>query len=204
MSDPGTGLSDFVDPYVDPATGILKNLVGARTQAELDAIESDLVPIREVRLRARPPKPTRDLTELRAIHRTLFEPIYGWAGELRTVDIRKNIEGGEYFVPVSMIERSAHFTFTELAEDDHLKGMSRDRFIERLAHHYDQLNYVHPFREGNGRTQRAFWNSVALAAGRELDWTSATGEVNDAASRLAAEKQDHSQLIAMLDQVVSR
>ncbi|WP_051191852.1 hypothetical protein [Microbacterium luticocti] len=96
-------MSEVVDPYVDPATGILKNLVGARTQAELDAIEADLVPIREVRLRARLPKPTRDLTELRAIHRTLFEAIYGWAGELRTVDIRKNIEGGEYFVPVSPV-----------------------------------------------------------------------------------------------------
>ncbi|MFT4157993.1 MAG: Fic family protein [Microbacterium sp.] len=197
-------MSDFVDPYVDSATGILRNLVGAQTQAELDTIESDLVPIRELRLLAHPPKPTRDLSELRAIHRTLLTPIYGWAGELRTVDIRKNVDGGTYFVPVSMIERCAHFSFVELAEDDHLKGMNRERFIERLAHHYDQLNYIHPFREGNGRTQRAFWNSIAGAAGRTLDWTCISGGVNDAASRRAAERRDNSSLIAMFDQIVDR
>ncbi|MFT3799196.1 Fic/DOC family protein [Microbacterium sp.] len=197
-------MTEFVDPYVDPETGVLKNLVGARSKAELERIEADLSKARLIDLANARIKATRDLVEFRAIHRYLFQDVFGWAGELRTVDIRKNVEGGEYFVPVSMIERAAHFTFTQLAEDDHLKGMSRGRFIERLAHHYDQLNYVHPFREGNGRAQRAFWNSVALAAGQELDWTSTTGEVNDAASRRAAEKQDHSLLIAMLDQVVSR
>lgn len=197
-------MADFVDPYVDPTTGVLGNLVGARTQAELDAIEADLVPIREVRLKLELPRPTRDLTELRAIHRHLFAPIYSWAGELRTVDIRKNVDGGEYFVPVSLIERAAHFTFTELANDDHLKGMDRAHFVERLAHHYDQLNYIHPFREGNGRAQRAFWNEVALAAGRELDWSGVSGSANDTASRIAVEQQDLSLLIAMFDQIVSR
>ena len=130
-------MPDFVDPYLDPATGILKNLVGAATQAELDAVEGDLVPIRALRLAAEPPKPTGDLAELRAIHRFLFSPIYGWAGELRTVDIRKNVEGAGYFVPVSVIERAAGFAAPELRADDYLRGMDRATFIVRLAHHYD-------------------------------------------------------------------
>lgn len=200
---PATGLPDFVDPYVDPATGILKNLVGARSQAALDAIEGDLVPIRALRLEADPPKPTGDLSELRAIHRFLFEPIYGWAGELRTVDIRKNVEGSGYFVPVSMIERASGFAADELRQDRFLRGMDRPTFIARLAHHYDQLNYIHPFREGNGRAQRWFWNRVARDAGWRLSWLGVTGEVNDDASRVAAESRDLQPLIAMLEQVVT-
>lgn len=196
-------MPDFTDPYVDPETGILENLVGARSQAELDAIEADLVPIRVLRLELDPPRPTGDLAELQAIHRFLFEPIYGWAGRLRTVDIRKNIEGGQYFVPVSMIERAAHFAAGELRDDDYLRGMDRDTFIARLAHHYDQFNYIHPFREGNGRAQRAFWDRIARDAGWLLSWLAITGEVNDAASQAAAERQDLDPLIAMFRQVVT-
>lgn len=167
-------------------------------------IEGDLVPVRALRLEADSPAPTRDLVELRAIHRYLFSLVYGWAGELRTVDIRKNTEGAGYFVPVSMIERAAGFVAQELREDDYLRGLDRQTFIARLAHHYDQLNYIHPFREGNGRTQRLFWDRVARDAGWQLSWLGVTGEVNDAASRAAAEAGDLEPLIAMLDQVVSR
>ena len=196
-------MPDFVDPYLDPATGILKNLVGAATQAELDAVEGDLVPIRALRLAAEPPKPTGDLAELRAIHRFLFSPIYGWAGELRTVDIRKNVEGAGYFVPVSMIERAAGFAAEELRADDDLRGMDRATFIARLAHHYDQFNYIHPFREGNGRTQRWMWDRVARDAGWRLSWLGVSGAINDAASRIAADDQDLAPLIEMFDRVVT-
>lgn len=153
-------MTDFVDPYVNRATGILHNLVAATTQEALDQIEADLVEARTIDLPKQPIRWTRDLTELRAIHRYLFADVYDWAGQLRTVDIRKNVEGSEYFVPVSLIERAARFAAGELAEDNFLRGMDRDTFIGRLAHHDDQLNYIHPFRGGNGRTQRAFWDRV--------------------------------------------
>lgn len=201
---PATGLPEFVDPYVDPSTAIPKNVVGAKTQAELDAIEGDLIPIRALRLELDPPEPTGDLAELRAVHRYLFSPIYGWAGELRTVDIRKNVEGAGYFVPVSMIERAAGHAAEELRQDGQLRGMDRRTFIARLAHHYDQFNYIHPFREGNGRTQRWFWDRVARDAGWQLSWLGVTGAVNYAASHAAAEDRDLGPLIEMLDQVVTR
>lgn len=140
--------------------------------------------------------------ELRAIHRYLFQDVYAWAGDLRTVDIRKNVEGSEYFVPVSLIERAATFTATELAEDSHLRGMKRSTFIARLSHHYDQLNYIHPFREGNGRSQRVFWDRVARDAGWRLTWLAVTDEVNDNASRIASETQDLEPLIEMFNSIV--
>ncbi|MBU3995477.1 MAG: Fic family protein [Actinobacteria bacterium] len=198
-----TESSDFVDPYLDPATGILKNLVGATTQTELDAIEGDLVPVRALRLDVNSPPPTRDLTELRAIHRHLLSPVYEWAGELRMVDIRKNIQGAGYFVPAALIERAAGVVAQELREDDFLRGLDRETFIARLAYYYDQLNFIHPFREGNGRAQRLFWDRVARDAGWKLSWLGVTGEVNDEASRAAAEDRDLRPLIAMLEKVVS-
>lgn len=196
-------MSEFVDPYTDPTTGILRNLAGATTQGGLDQIEADVVEARTVDLPKQTIKTTGDLIELRAIHRYLFQDVYDWAGDLRTVDIRKNVEGAEYFVPVSLIERAATFTATELAEDNQLRGMSRGTFIARLAHHYDQLNYIHPFREGNGRTQRLFWDRVARAAGWRLTWLAVTGEVNDNASRIASETQDLEPLIEMFNTIVS-
>lgn len=133
-------MSDFVDPYVDPATGILRNLVDATSQEHLDQAEADIVEARTVDLPKQHIRPSGDLTELRSIHRYLFGDVYDWAGQLRIVDIRKNVEGAEYFLPMALIERAAAFAATELAEDNFLHNMDRDQFIARLAHHYDQLN----------------------------------------------------------------
>ncbi|WP_231559390.1 MULTISPECIES: Fic family protein [unclassified Kocuria] len=189
---------------MDPSTGVLKNLVDARFQADLDAVEGDLVPVRTLRLNQDPPEPTGDLSELRAIHRFLFSPIYAWAGGLRTVDIRKNLQGADFFVPVQMIQQVAGIAAEHLRADDYLRGMGRPTFVARLAHHYDQFNYIHPFRDGNGRTHRWFWGWIARDAGWQLNWRAVTGAANDSASRAAAEHQDLGPLIAMFDQVVVR
>lgn len=189
--------TEFVDPYLDPETGLLRNLVAARDNATLIAAEGALVFARAVQLLDRLVAPTGDLAELRAIHRFLFQDLFDWAGLLRTVDIRKNVERSEFFLPVSLIERAARFTVEELRTDRELRGMSRDQFVERLAHHYDQLNYIHPFREGNGRAQRVFWSRIARDAGWQLDWRVVQGDVNDEACRIAIESGDHGPLRAM-------
>ena len=86
--------------------------------------------------------------------------------------------------------------------DRHLKGLRRGPFIERLAHHYDQWNYIHPFREGNGRTQRVFWGRLARAAGWNLTWNGIDQAANDEASRRANDG-DLTALTTMFDHVVS-
>lgn len=80
-----------------------------------------------------------------------------------------------------MIGRASSFAAEELRNDNVLRGMERSQFIERLAYHYEQFNYIHPFREGNGRTQRVFWGRVANDAGWQLDWRNVHGSTNDRA-----------------------
>jgi cell filamentation protein len=157
---------EFPDPYLDPETGVLRNLVGARTEKSLEDAEGSL-------------------------------------SFTRLADIRKNVEGAEFFLPSGMIERASAFAAGELHADDNLRGLDRKRFIDRLAYHYDQVNYIHPFREGNGRVQRVFWNRIALAAGWQLDWRPVHGDVNDRASRAAADQRDLGPLRAMFDQIVT-
>lgn len=193
----------MADPYLDPAIGILRNKVGATTQPELDAAEADLSSSRLIQLLDDPPEAMGNLDELQAIHGWLFQDVYEWAGRNRTVDMRKKVEGAESFLPASMIDRAAVFAAEDLRDDHMLQGMGRDQFVDRLAHHYDQFNYLHPFREGNGRAQRVFWSRIARDAGWELDWQAVRGPVNDEASRAASEERDFTQLHDMLASITT-
>lgn len=188
-------MTEFVDPYLDPDTGILRNKVGASTQSELDSREAELTAFAAVELSARPIKVTGDLRQLMTIHGRLFQDVYSWAGKLRQVDMRKGNEldgelGSEFFMPVSRLESGAGFAFQELADDKLLTGLDQDAFVNKLAHHFDQVNYLHPTRDGNGRTQRIFWSQISAQAGYELDWRKTSGQEVNQASRDAMEKQD--------------
>jgi cell filamentation protein len=192
-----------VDPYLDPATGDLRHLLGAASPAEFRELEPQAVFANELELESVSIPRTNDLAELFRIHGQLFKGVYDWAGRIRTVDIKKNIEGAEFFLPVGYIERAAGFVFDELRELNHLRNVDRDVFVEKLAYFYDQLNYIHPFREGNGRAQRVFWGRVARDAGYFIDWDKTVGDENDRACREAAENSDRSLLIAMFGRIVS-
>jgi len=108
---------DFVDPYLIPGTSILRNLVGADSDSVLARAEADLSFARALQLLDAPAPPTNDLAELRAIHRHLFQDVYDWAGQIRIVDVRKDVPGAEYFLPWGLIERAAQTSFAELIDD---------------------------------------------------------------------------------------
>lgn len=185
----------FVDPYINRSTGILGNLVGATTYDELRNAEGEFVALRMNEFLSRPvPHMTGSLDDFRMLHHALFQDIYAWAGRIRTVEIRKNIEGAEFFLPSPNIAMGAEWARGELAKDGMLVGLPPQRFARRLAYHYDNYNFIHPFREGNGRVQRLFWTLLCHDAGYDLDWRQVGGEENDEASRLAAEDQDYGAL----------
>ena len=191
------------DPYFDPAIGELRNLLGARTSDELRQLEPQAVFANELELTTAPISRTNDLAELCALHGWLFKGVYDWAGQLRVVDIRKNAGETSFFLPGGYIERASGFVFTELADEHHLTGLDVEQFAHRLAYFYDQLNYIHPFREGNGRTQRVFWTRVAADAGYDIDWDQIVGTENDEACRVAMEDDDRGPLEAMFRRITT-
>lgn len=192
-----------MDPYYDEALGELKNLLHAKSPEEFRELEPQIVFANELELESMGILRTNDLAEVLAIHRQLFKGVYEWAGQARTVDIRKNENGAEFFLIVSKITSAATYVFGQLKKEKYLKDLPRATFVTRLAYFYDQLNYIHPFREGNGRTQRVFWSRVAQDAGYTINWDQIAGDENDEASRQAAEDFDTSALEAMFDKIVS-
>ena len=189
---------DFVDPYIDPKTSILRNLVGVTTYTELRQAEGDIVTLSEISLDSIPH--TMDLIELQRIHKSLFSKIYDWAGELRTVNIRKGSE--EYFLDYAYLENGAKFVFEELRKENYMQGLKRKDFVKRLAYFYEQLNFIHPFREGNGRTQRIFWQRVANEAGYKIDWSKVIGEELDNTSLIGRTENNLEPLEIMFKKIV--
>lgn len=144
---------------------------------------------------------TGSLDDFCAIHRYLFRDIYSWAGKIRTVEIRKAAKQSEYFLPSSNIPMGVAWAQEELRKDGMLRNMELSQFAECLSYHYDNYNFVHPFREGNGRTQRLFWTVLCHGAGYDLDWREVSGEENDEASRAAAEERDFSKLVGIFERI---
>lgn len=111
--------------------------------------------------------PPYDLGYLQGIHRRLFQDLYAWAGEIRTVDISK---GDTHFCTLRRIEPEAHKLFLRLAQADWLVGLSRAELVIATAEHFGDLNMLHPFREGNGRAQRILFEHLILNAGYTVSW----------------------------------
>ena len=151
------------DPYTDPHCSVLRNKLGITDAALLEASERRLVTQRAIE---GVPGGDFDLAHLCAIHRHLFQDIYDWAGEVRTVEIAK---GGQQFQFRRYIETGMADVHRRLAGKNFLRGLSRAAFTAAAGEIKGDVNYVHPFREGNGRTQLYYLEQLAEQAGHTLD-----------------------------------
>ncbi len=99
----------------------------------------------------------------RALHRHLFQDIYNWAGQDRTVNIAK---GGSSFAAVPDLARELDKRFAEIGVQGGFRGPPRDELFDQLGNHFNEINATHPFREGNGRTMRHHAAQIATPATR--------------------------------------
>ena len=159
------------DPYLYPGTTVLKNLRGLTDSREFAAFEARSTHRRLAELLEEPLSGKFGTLHLKAIHGYIFQDVFEWAGQFRTVDISK---GGHLFGRAAFLETALEQTFGRLATEECLAGVSPDRFAERAAYYLGELNAAHPFREGNGRTQREFTRELGLKAGHYLDWRRTT------------------------------
>lgn len=150
-------------------TTCLINKMDIRDEAELAETESALTLANISLLEQEPIQGNFDFAHYKEIHKFLFEDLYDWAGEIRTVNLSKK---GTQFVPVDQIERVGNAIFAHLAEEDYFRQDDFDTFVEHITEFYCDTNLLHPFREGNGRTQRVFLTQLIRHAGYTIDFGS--------------------------------
>jgi cell filamentation protein len=156
----------YIDPdytYTDPKTGVLRNLGDISDHDALTFAETAAATKRAGELKAKPIR-IKNSGALFTIHRHLFQDIYDWAGKRRTVEISKS---GKQFFPILHFENALNYIDSLIAEYLCMEKDDKAGLAKKLAEILDNVNFLHPFREGNGRTQREF---VRLLA-KEKGWT---------------------------------
>lgn len=188
-----------IDPYIDPDSGVLHNRLGITDAQRLSEVEAGLTLVALADLGIRTLPGSYDLSHLRLFHREIFGDLYSWAGETRVVGIAKS----DPFCLPQHIESYSAEVFGALAKELHLQGLPRPVFLDRLTHYFAEVNAIHPFREGNGRTQRAFFHQLSREAGWTIDWSHLDPEDNASAS-MASLRGDNGPLRDLLDAAVAR
>jgi cell filamentation protein len=158
--------------YCYPDSDVLINKLDIRDLEELHVFERKLTMLRLLELMDKPVSGKFDFKHLQAIHQYIFQDIYDWAGKVRTVDIAK----GNMFCNVKFIDSQADEIFTKLKAEKYLAGLDEETFVKRLAYYFSEINALHPFREGNGRSQREFIRSLALKNGYFIYFDRVTGD----------------------------
>ncbi len=180
----------------------LKNRLGATRHEALEVVETAYVRNRLLEFQiGQGPKGVFDAAHLKSIHRHLFQDVYEWAG--RTRDERVQLSDGtiasepflrkfdgELFLPGPFIAGDLRRITGRLRDEDYLRGLGREEFSRRAGTLLVELNGVHPFREGNGRTQRVFVSELAREAGHPLDFSCVSRERMIQASIAGNEKND--------------
>lgn len=151
-----------------PGTTVLRNRLDIRDEKLLDEAEALMTYINGAKLEENPLAGEFDFSHYKAIHRFLFSELYDWAGEIRSVDISKK---GTVFCPAAEIGDRAEQIFKRLKAHNLFINLQKDDFVDEITDFYCETNTLHPFREGNGRTQRAFLTQLIRNAGYSINFS---------------------------------
>ena len=152
---------------------ILKNKLGIKNEEQLEEAERNITALRILQLKTGELRGEPNFKYLCKIHKHIFGDIYSWAGKIRTVDISK----GNMFCNSQFILENAEDIFNRLKKENYLQDYKDvEKMSERLAYYLSEINALHPFREGNGRTQREFIIVLARRAGYKVDFSKVSQE----------------------------
>lgn len=155
----------YGDPYCYPGTDVLINNFNEQDIDLLEELEAELTEIAAQNIEFH--RPPYSLQTMQHIHASLFGDLYSWAGNLRTCDITK---GDTRFCNCNFLEQEARKLFSALEQDKWLANLQIALFSDKLAEYYCEFNLLHPFREGNGRTQRHLFDFIANSNGFVIQW----------------------------------
>lgn len=181
------------DPYTYPGTDTLRNRLGITDDKTLTEAERRLTQARGAEAARLAFPVTAD--GYRALHKHLFQDLYDWAGQDRTVNIAK---GGSSFAAAPYLARELDKLFADAGAKNAFRGVPRDEFFDRLGNHINEINAIHPFREGNGRTMRHHAAQLARDAGHPIRIASIDKDKWMEASRHGFLTADHRGMAAVL------
>ena len=182
--------------YCYPNSNVLINKLNIQDAEALSVAEREITSLKLAVAKATPIKGSFDLAHLQRIHRFVFGELYGWAGEPRHVNIAK----GNQFCLAQNIEQYANNLFQKLQKENYLIGSAN--VPVRLAYYLSEINVLHPFREGNGRTQRLFIEYLAGVAGYKVDFSSVSAREMVVASANSF-ALDYQEINAMFERITS-
>ncbi len=186
--------------YCYSGTDVLINLFDIQDEEKLKELEKVYSLLRLSELQIQKPADPMNAEAFLAIHRYLLQDVYPFAGELRKEMISK---GSSSFAHPKHIETHLLKIFGELKNENYLKELPRDQLISRLAYFLSELNALHPFREGNGRSVREFARRLMLNAGYRLDWEKVSEPAEIINAFVDSFNKDNKRLERLLDDIVT-
>lgn len=187
--------------YCYPGTDVLINLFDVQDEEKLKELEKVYTLFRLSELQLQKPADPVDVEAFLAIHRYLLQDVYPFAGELRQEMISK---GSSSFAHPKHIETHLMKIFEELKAENYLKDLPRNGLVSQLAYFLSELNALHPFREGNGRSIREFARQLLLNAGYRLDWEKVLEPAEIINAFVDSFNKDNNRLERLLDEIITR
>lgn len=181
MSDQYSYDYEWDSEYCYPHSSVLKNKLNIANAEQLSHAEREITAMKILYLKQNPVVGDFDFEHLKAIHYAIFSDIFDWAGKERTVNIAK----GNMFCLCQHLEQYADSIFEKLRFENYLLNLPREEIPEKLAYYLSEINALHPFREGNGRTQRLMIEYIAAINGFQVDYSQVSREDMIEASALA-------------------
>ena len=179
--------------YCYPDTNVLINKLDIKDIDLLQKYEAKITAAKLLSLRQKGIIGNFDVKHIKNIHLYLFEDIYPFAGKFRTENIGK---GAFRFAEWQYIEPELNKLLENLKVENYLNGLDADPLAQKLAYYMSELNVLHPFREGNGRTIREFIRELALKNGYTLNLMNADpAEFLEASIKSIVETEDLSSII---------
>lgn len=148
-------------------TTCLVNKLGIKDEKKLSAVEAQITFAKAALLETNPIPGNFDFEHFKSIHAFLFCDLYDWAGKIRTADISKKRTN---FLAAASIEAVATKCFSKIP-NKYLDGLLFEQFATRIAEFYHDVNHIHPFREGNGRTQRVYFTQLIRHYGYDINFS---------------------------------
>lgn len=159
------------DPYLYPNSNVLRNISEIKDAEKLEKFEQNVTEINALDAAEYARDRNINFVLWLEIHRLLFKEIFQWAGEIRNVQMAKD---NVVFAHPENINSEAKIIFDKLESDNYLQNIDKDVLSKKLAYYFTELNALHPFREGNGRSQKLLINELVRQLGHKVAWNKIT------------------------------